>query len=371
MSRSLVVRLVAGLLVAAGLLTWWAAPQRHLPLLPRVQKASPISDSIFGGGSIVRIQPSDSGIRFVYELRPGDRYPWAGVNLRLADSSQPPVDAAAWQALEIKARSTGGKPLRLQLLSDDHAANGARRDSVRLMYHALEFQPDGSPQRLEWSTFSIPSWWRTQRARPDLQRLDLLDRLRSIEFQNGYLPDNSNQPVQVQILELDLVGPHRPLQALAIGAFLAGLVLLGSTFRRQNPTAPSQVTLVADSAPTLEPSPIVILDDPRARQREQIVEALRQGFSDPELGLDSFAASRGLSPRLVATLLKEATGLHFKGALNELRLAEAARLLRESKANVSEIGYAVGFQNASHFGRAFRDRFGASPSEYRSSTPAA
>lgn len=109
----------------------------------------------------------------------------------------------------------------------------------------------------------------------------------------------------------------------------------------------------------------MVLDDARAHQRELLVEALRRNFSNPDLGLETFASEQGMSPRLVASLLKEATGLHFKGALNELRLTEAARLLRESKANVSEIGFAVGFQNASHFGRAFRERFGCSPSEHR------
>lgn len=369
MSPTLRLRVIGGVLLVAGLVAWGTAPQRRLPLLPRVQRTSTIADSMFGGNSVVRIQPSDTGIRFVYELRTGDRYPWAGLNLRLADSNQVPVDASLWQALEIRARSTAGRPVRIQLLSDD-AGDASTRDSVNLIYHALEFLPDGTPQRLEWSTFSIPSWWRTQHNRPDLQRLDLLDRLRSIEFQNGYFPDDSTLPVQVEILELDLVGPRRSLEILGMVSSLIGLLLLGLGTLRRKPDPSAQASAPAATGPSLEPAPLVVLDDPRARQRAQVVEALRQGFSDPELGLESFAASRGLSPRLVATLLKEATGLHFKGALNELRLAEAARLLRDSKANVSEIGYAVGFQTPSHFGRAFRERFGKSPSEYRSTPPA-
>jgi len=363
-------RLAAFAAIAGGVALGVGAPARRLPLLPLVQKTFPIADSVFGGASRCRLQAADTGIRFTFELRPGVAYPWAGINLRLADSSQTPVDASAWQAIEVRAETSPRRALRLQLLSDDQNPSRGARDPVSLIYHALEFQPDGSLQRLDWPAFSVPSWWRTERDRPDQQRLDLLDRLRSIEFQNGYLPDQSPTPTSVTIRALDLVGPNRPLQATGLLVALGGLSALVWSFRRLPKSSPSPVPTTEKPLHPLDPTPVVV-DDPRSRQRDQIVAALRQGFSDPELGLDSFAASQGLSPRLVATLLKEATGLHFKGALNELRLVEAARLLRESKANVSEIGYAVGFQNASHFGRAFRERFGTSPSDYRTSPPAA
>lgn len=43
---------------------------------------------------------------------------------------------------------------------------------------------------------------------------------------------------------------------------------------------------------------------------------------------------------------------------------EAARLLREGKVSVTQVAFAVGFVNQSHFSTAFHKRFGMTPSEY-------
>lgn len=356
----------AAIAVASGAALWILAPDRHLDLLPLVIRSIPIADSMQGGASTAHVLPASrtGGIRFDFTLRPGAPYPWAGIQLRLAESDQAPVDASAWSALEVRTLASPHQALRLQLLSDDRALEGGPRDSLSQIYHALEFQADGSLHRFAWSAFSVPSWWRTQNDRTDQQRPELLDRLRAVEFQSGYLLSNEPTPVTVEILSLDLVGPDNLWRGLALALIAGGVLGFVLGMPKPSGNRPEPIAPVPTVA-SLKPSSIVVLDDARSRQRDQLVEALRRTFSDPELGLETFAADQGLSPRLVASLLKEATGLHFKGALNELRLTEAARLLRETRGNISEIAFAVGFQNASHFGRAFRERFGCSPSEHR------
>jgi AraC family transcriptional regulator, exoenzyme S synthesis regulatory protein ExsA len=47
--------------------------------------------------------------------------------------------------------------------------------------------------------------------------------------------------------------------------------------------------------------------------------------------------------------------------LSGQRLAHAKMLLTNSNQTVSEIAYASGFENLSHFSRAFREKFGAAP----------
>lgn len=47
-----------------------------------------------------------------------------------------------------------------------------------------------------------------------------------------------------------------------------------------------------------------------------------------------------------------------------LRMKEAARLLREEKLSVSEVGYQMGFENLSHFTRVFEKHIGKKPKKY-------
>jgi AraC-like DNA-binding protein len=54
--------------------------------------------------------------------------------------------------------------------------------------------------------------------------------------------------------------------------------------------------------------------------------------------------------------------------LIQKRLDYAQCLLNASQKNISEIAYDSGFENATHFSRVFKERFGLSPLQYRKQT---
>jgi AraC-like DNA-binding protein len=47
-----------------------------------------------------------------------------------------------------------------------------------------------------------------------------------------------------------------------------------------------------------------------------------------------------------------------------VRVECAAALLRSGAGSITEIAYSVGFESLSYFRRAFRERFGTSPSDH-------
>jgi len=75
-----------------------------------------------------------------------------------------------------------------------------------------------------------------------------------------------------------------------------------------------------------------------------------------------------LSPSRLAHLFKAETGQTITEALRQIRLRQAARLLRHSGRSVQEIAAEVGFHCPFHFSRRFRQAFGVGPREYRRQT---
>jgi AraC-like DNA-binding protein len=72
-----------------------------------------------------------------------------------------------------------------------------------------------------------------------------------------------------------------------------------------------------------------------------------------------------LSPFHLCRRFKETTGFSIIEYLNNVRVIEAQRLLRETDLRIAELAGLVGFENISHFGRTFKKLIGTSPLRYR------
>jgi transcriptional regulator GlxA family with amidase domain len=85
------------------------------------------------------------------------------------------------------------------------------------------------------------------------------------------------------------------------------------------------------------------------------------------LEIKQIAQSAGRSRRQLERLFGLELDISPKEAYVALRIARAAELLATSDILVSDVGYEVGFTNAGHFSRVFRQFVGRSPSDLRKS----
>jgi len=102
-------------------------------------------------------------------------------------------------------------------------------------------------------------------------------------------------------------------------------------------------------------------------RREQIRSYIETHLHDPALTPGSVAAAVHLSPRRLHQLF-EADGETVGAYILRRRLEECARAMgdvSQRSRTVTEIAFLHGFNNASHFGRVFRERYQATPSDYR------
>ncbi|MDJ1498144.1 AraC family transcriptional regulator [Cytophagaceae bacterium DM2B3-1] len=96
--------------------------------------------------------------------------------------------------------------------------------------------------------------------------------------------------------------------------------------------------------------------------KEQILERLETPPIIHELAL--FA---NMSPTKLKRLFKQIFGNSIFSYYQEFRMKEAARLLKEKKLAVSDVGYQLGFTNLSHFSRVFKEHIGMKPKQYSNS----
>jgi YesN/AraC family two-component response regulator len=96
-----------------------------------------------------------------------------------------------------------------------------------------------------------------------------------------------------------------------------------------------------------------------------IAETMRRDYAR-ELRAGDLAQSLKMSRFQFCRLFKRSFGCSFRTYLTRLRIGSACRLLSKSggAASVTEVGLAVGFQDASYFARMFRQATGESPSTY-------
>jgi len=96
-----------------------------------------------------------------------------------------------------------------------------------------------------------------------------------------------------------------------------------------------------------------------------VKEYILSHIEDTQLNGDSIGSNFGMSRMQLHRKLKALTNLPVGDIIRNLRIEKAAQLLIEHKMNISEIAYTTGFSSPSTFSRIFKDKKGASPTEFR------
>ena len=86
-----------------------------------------------------------------------------------------------------------------------------------------------------------------------------------------------------------------------------------------------------------------------------------------DIGLEQVAEYLNLSTFYLSKLFKEEKGCNFIAYVTDLRLEKAKKLLVDSSLIIKEIAQNVGYNDQNYFSKAFKQKYGLSPSEFRDS----
>jgi ligand-binding sensor domain-containing protein/DNA-binding response OmpR family regulator/two-component sensor histidine kinase len=97
---------------------------------------------------------------------------------------------------------------------------------------------------------------------------------------------------------------------------------------------------------------------------ERIMAIINDNISNPDFNVEMLSSKIGLSRVQLHRKVKELTSLSAGEFIRNIRLKQAAILLKDKKMNISQIAYTIGFTNQTHFSTAFKKFYGISPTEY-------
>jgi YesN/AraC family two-component response regulator len=124
--------------------------------------------------------------------------------------------------------------------------------------------------------------------------------------------------------------------------------------------------LLVFSARYIENNPTHIPEHPTPIHQKvsEIAQYINQHYAE-QISLSSISKSFFMSPYYLSRAFNKVTGFTFIEYLNNVRIKEAQKLLRESRLSASSIAEKVGFGSIAHFGRVFKTITDQSPLHYR------
>lgn len=99
--------------------------------------------------------------------------------------------------------------------------------------------------------------------------------------------------------------------------------------------------------------------------RERVIACIQERIFDPNLKLEQVAARMRVSRFHFCRLFKKYMGESFREYVTRLRVEAATARLLSGGCSVTEVCFAVGYNDLTHFGRVFRKITGCTPSSIR------
>ncbi|WP_169819374.1 helix-turn-helix domain-containing protein [Pseudohongiella acticola] len=169
------------------------------------------------------------------------------------------------------------------------------------------------------------------------------------------------------VLQGGLAGGGDPYVILAsLCLFLVALIFNLGSIQSSNST----LKIVSDNAAVDATTESIV--NPAAGQDQSLVRAIERAmeedklYQEPGLTIAELATHIGVLEYKARQLINKSMQYkNFNQFLNNYRISEACQLINSTKYPVSRIAMDVGYSSLSVFNRAFKERTGATPSEYR------
>lgn len=109
----------------------------------------------------------------------------------------------------------------------------------------------------------------------------------------------------------------------------------------------------------------IVLQSSDEMLMDRIMKVINKNLNNPMLSVEMLTQEVGMSRTHLHRRIKGMTGLTPSDFIRNIRLIQAAELLKKKDLTVTQVAYTVGFSSQTHFSSAFKKMYGISPTEYK------
>jgi len=318
-------------------------------------KIAKITDIKDNGNSICNFQVKNNQIETEYILLQGKYlYPYAGLNFHSSDSTLFNIKNYNLNIV-IEAKQDFRVSIRMSQFLQNYSDISK---PLSLLYLVKTIGLKKGDNKFEISINDIneiPDWW--FKSNPNIgnkTHLFSAQKTKDIWLFSDYSTP-VNQKISFVVKEFKLTYNFYPLLywALIISFIYYSLLFVLWKFKREKIKyifMPIEMTQVNEKVPKLQ---------------ADILAYIGLHYPNPDLKLIDVAKNVGLSEDVTSDLLRKYSKKNFRQYLNQIRMEEAKRLLKESSLQIAEIAFKVGYNNIQHFNRVFKEYTDESPKSYR------
>ncbi len=291
---------------------------------------------------------SSQGIIFSYLLQEGYTFPYTGICFS-ADSGMLSFQSNSRFMIELSMEAAGVIPVIL----NESIKNSAGEIRIRPVCYELKTTAGTHQYTIPLEGFSVPSWWykSNQFSESDFAPVNFSN------IQNVCIQSSALSYLNTE--EHIVISRFRNIPDTRIWIWGAGVVSFcwfiayGMYISLQKKHSPVFIPYVATET-----------EEKSADEWEMIRTYISSQYMN-DIDMDVVEKELGIARHKIALLIKEHTTLIFKQYLNQIKVAEAKRLLLETNLPIGEIADQVGFGHISNFNRVFKQYTGESPSDLR------
>lgn len=316
-----------------------------------------LSDKDEGGSSEAFVDTSGGHLHFSYKLGTKSQSPYANLLFHAHELARTiNLEKYTYVDIDIDPKTTSDFSLTLYMYVpgfSDHSYMETHRPYVM----KSRVQEAKKHYHFPIKDFATPSWWITENKTTleDIPPTDWSQLTHLMISDFGDAKFNSEMEIDVLGLRFRDSIPMELLYS-AITTLVGALFLFLGSLLSQKVKAPKFTKPIYNKRDK---------ENYDGSDAEKLIAFLAENYGNPLMSLELIKKKLGLNNYQINEILKDQFNMQYKQYLNNIRITEAKRLLRETDRQIGTIAEQVGYCYANSFARTFRAMEEITPNQYR------